>query len=168
VKTRTARQSNRRLIEGCSTFLSHCYLIFRFHEVRVRVPDAMSDKAGMLSRLISGCALVPKEVSGRDLPDQVEIISLHALQTPAILQSSWIPLGVVLRLSSSRVNPRRQVTGSWEGLWQARARPALIDSHILSLGTCWLDAPCVRQIFCACASQSRFREWQFLSLRRAP
>jgi hypothetical protein len=41
-------------MEGCSTFLSHGYSILRFHEVRVLGPDAMSDKAGMLSRLISG------------------------------------------------------------------------------------------------------------------
>ena len=114
VKARTARQSDRCLIEGCSTFLSHRYLISGFHEVRVLVPDAMSEKAGMLSRFISGRAFVPKEVPGRNLPDQVEIISLHSLQTPAIPGSSWISLDVVLRLSSSRGNPRCKLTGSWK------------------------------------------------------
>lgn len=31
---------------------------------------------------------MPKEIPGRDLPDQVEIISLHDLQTPVIAGSS--------------------------------------------------------------------------------
>jgi hypothetical protein len=88
VKTRTARQRNRRLIKSCSTFLSHRYSIFRFHEVRVLVADAMGDKAGMLSRLVSRRAFVPKEVPGRDLPDQVKIVSFHGLKTPAIPRSS--------------------------------------------------------------------------------
>lgn len=88
MKTRTARHSNRCLVEGFSTFLSHRYSISRFHEVRVLRPDAMSDKAGMRSRLISGRAFMPKEIPGTDIPDQVEIISLHGLQTPAILGSS--------------------------------------------------------------------------------
>src|SRR5215216_4189929 len=98
VKTRAARQSDRWPIESCSAFLSHRYSIFRFHEVRVLVPNAMSDKAGMLSRLISGRAFVPKEVLGRNLPDQVEIVSLHSLQTPAMTESSKIASDAALRL----------------------------------------------------------------------
>ena len=130
VKARTARQSDRCLIEGCSTFLSHRYLISSFHEVRVLVPDAMSEKAGMPSRLISGRAFVPKEVPGGDLADQVEIISLHGLQTPAIPGSSWISLDTVLRRSSSRGNPKCKLTGSWR-VFGNGARPALIGSHIV-------------------------------------
>jgi hypothetical protein len=88
VETRTVRQSNRCLVEGFSTFLSNHYSISRFHEVRLLTPDTMSDKAGMRPRLISGRAFMPKEILGTNLPDQVEIISLHGLQTPAIPGSS--------------------------------------------------------------------------------
>jgi hypothetical protein len=95
VKTRAARQGNGRLVEGFSALLSHRDLISRFHEVRLLVPNAMRDEAGMRSRLLSGRALMPKEIPGRDLPDQVEIISLHGLQTPAFPGSSWNSLDVV-------------------------------------------------------------------------
>jgi hypothetical protein len=78
------------LIEGCSALFPHRYLISGFRKVRVLTPDAVSDKAGMLPRLLPGFALVPKEIPGRDLPDQVEIVSLHDLQTPAIAGSSWL------------------------------------------------------------------------------
>jgi hypothetical protein len=51
-------------------------------------PDAVRDEAGMLPRLLAGFALMPKEIPGRDLPDQVEIVSFHDLQTPVIAGSS--------------------------------------------------------------------------------
>ena len=98
VKTRAARQGNWCLVEGFSALLSYRDLISGFHEVRLLVPNAMRDEAGMRSRLLSGRALMPKEIPGRDLPDQVEIISLHGLQTPTFPGSSWNSLDVVFRL----------------------------------------------------------------------
>ena len=63
MQTRTARESDRRLIERCPTLLSHRYSIFGFHEVRVLAADAMSGKTRMLSRFVSRRAFVPKDVA---------------------------------------------------------------------------------------------------------
>ena len=83
-----ARQRDRCLIEGGSALFPHRYPISGLHKVRMLTSDAVSDKAGMLPRFSSGIAFMPKEIPGRDLPDQVEIISLHDLQTPVIAGSS--------------------------------------------------------------------------------
>lgn len=47
-------------------------------------PDAMRDEAGMLPCFSSGRAFVPHEIYRWKLPDQVEIVSLHGVQTSAI------------------------------------------------------------------------------------